>query len=778
MHHIDVRLAKASSPGTLLVEILDPMGRIETQTVEIPQAAPIELEKAYRLWLAAFTRHITPCEVGAAAGHSTAALEDRERKLIARMKTWLREPGWRGWHEALKRSDLAIRLSFSGLGEASWLEKLPWEGVVPSNRVLWRGCPDSPLEGIAPVMPMVRRPRLLVIMGDEQELPLKRDFEVLRSLEHLGRAQLTVLRGQRCTKENLEENLTRKSFDALIFLGHSREDQWEGGWIELGDGQQVSGEALAEALKVASREGLQLALLSSCSGIPLAKKLIGCGLDWVVCFRELVPTQTATEALIRLLEEMQKGQTLEDAIRLCRERLKEGEGAGGAFQASVYSRYGQGECRLPLSRGERLWQRLKSSPRAMMIPTGVALVLSMFSEWPELNMFQPQMMALNWRMALQQWAAPGKLIHPPPGQERSVAILVVDEKDYTTHDALCAAKGSGALVSHDLLARILDAVNESDVRLVGIDYELKEEVVKGSEENRPLNCGPTQGSPLEVLSTAVRQFTTSAPNRKVVAVHSADSLDCHEAPPKDEWTYSPKQDQLKRNGVDFASACLPVGGTKSGVRLRSPLKPDDRAFAYAVSNLPGHGIPRNAVIDWTIDWSQRIRPVPTQDRSERPRVVEELQNLKSEVLIIGSEGFRRRPGQGGETEALDRWQAPWPVGQQDKQTWDELGLKNNQIPGVVVQAVFNQSIRDRHWIRPLPYLLVVGVIVGAGGLGIVLSSVSENRWLLLLMASSIVACHVWIAIKAFSDHQLLVPIVLPTAVIITTPFTRRRCSNA
>ena len=94
--------------------------------------------------------------------------------------------------------------------------------------------------------------------------------------------------------------------------------------------------ALQADLAEAAGLGLNLALLNSCSGIDLARGFTAAGVGWVVCFREPVPTGAASQAFSTLLNALENGRALPDAVLEAGHQLERtGPAAGGAGWRAV-----------------------------------------------------------------------------------------------------------------------------------------------------------------------------------------------------------------------------------------------------------------------------------------------------------------------------------------------------------------------------------------------------------------------------------------------------------
>ena len=155
----------------------------------------------------------------------------------------------------------------------------------------------------------------MLLIGDEQSLDLTKEIQRLEDLQLSGRIALKVLRGVECSGSGIRQQLGHhQGWDALIFLGHSEADSSNGGRLQLGDGSWIAAQSLAQDLQQAAVKGLKLVLLNTCDGWSWADHALQCGIDWAVCFREVVPSQAAASAFEQILRALEAGNDLVAAI--------------------------------------------------------------------------------------------------------------------------------------------------------------------------------------------------------------------------------------------------------------------------------------------------------------------------------------------------------------------------------------------------------------------------------------------------------------------------------
>ncbi|MEB3324038.1 MAG: CHAT domain-containing protein [Cyanobacteriota bacterium] len=336
--------------------------------------APAGLQALYQAWLGRFLQHHHLLHQARSATVPNAVVDDYGQRLHTALQQWFTTSEWAPLHRALRLhpgSPLRLRLAPSLRAMEQW----PWE-ELPLDRALWRLPPNDPALPIA--AQRQRRPRLLLVVGQEGELSLDREIQTLEALARRGRILLVTLRGALSTPAQLRDSLeAAPGWDGLIFLGHSSADAEQGGSLQLGDGQWLSGASLEPSLRKAADHGLQLVLFNSCSGVDLAHRCLAAGIAWVQCFREPVPTEAAAAAFTALLQAMEAGKSFAAALEEASHRLRRGPWAGAHTLLSAYCHPEAKPFQLPEPR-----QRLQRRELLVLAAgTGVAGLAGVASGW-------------------------------------------------------------------------------------------------------------------------------------------------------------------------------------------------------------------------------------------------------------------------------------------------------------------------------------------------------------------------------------------------------------
>ena len=310
---------------------------------------PVDLMERYSSWRRRFLQHHS----GATTPVPAHVVEDYGQQLVNALNSWFQQPAWAPLHRALRLQPgrpLRIRVAPA----LHHLEPLPWE-ALPLDRPIWRLPPIDPPLPIAAARQ--RRPRLLLVVGDEQNLNLDREIAGLIGLAQRGQLHLHQLRGATATPSRVRDTLeAAPGWDGLIFLGHSDGDRDVGGRLQLGDGSWISGASFEHSLRRAADLGLKMVLLNSCSGVDLAHRCLAAGIAWVQCFREPVPSEAAATTFTWLLRELEAGHPFAQALETTIQHLHRSAWPDCQWLLSAYGHPEAEPFQLPTP-GQRLQRR-------------------------------------------------------------------------------------------------------------------------------------------------------------------------------------------------------------------------------------------------------------------------------------------------------------------------------------------------------------------------------------------------------------------------------------
>ncbi|MCP9826284.1 CHAT domain-containing protein [Synechococcus sp. EJ6-Ellesmere] len=707
MNGIDLQLQSNGSRDQLLAFLVSPAGQ-----EAFPVTVPPQLLELQNAWVRRFLAHHDP----ASPAIPSDVVRDWGLRLTAAMAHWLAQPAWHQLQVALEQQPrLPLRIRCQG--DTAVIERLPWE-ALPLDRPIWRqGQSAAP----SPGRPMrAHRPRVLLLVGLEDGLDLTTEINQLSALKAQGRIELEVLRGPGSSLGDLRHALlSRSGWDALVFLGHSEPDAEGGGRLQLGDGGWLAASALGQELQVAASHGLQLVLLSSCSGIDLARSCNAAGIPWALCFRELVPTQAAAMAFCELLAAMERGSGLHGALTHVRRHLEHDGPAGSHLLLSAYGNGQTDDIHLPLRKRRQLLRRLATSQRSQAIAAGLALLLAAVGEIEPSNPVSSFLldrrlyMQRLWRGVIQQ---PG-----PSGLPLPVLLL-----EQSRADGALAVQATPGRVSRAALARVLELSPPVQVPKLGLDVVLDEPAPHTAE-----------------LAAVIRQQARPL----VFAGYLGPSANLAGAGLRSRPVAELEQAGLQAR--DLAVGTVAGSGPLKAVPLQLRHAISAENFAGALSSAVAPLLPAESVIDWSIDWTPLIHRVEAQD----------LPALRSPALLVGSDGRIDR-------DQADLFAAPGAV----RDALPRWGGSSGEVPGALVQAVLAQSLSMGHWLRPWSLAACTAL---AAGLGVLIAAAQANRGRRLVLVGSIILVAVPLALHVAVFELQLLPLLLPLAALGSTALVRR-----
>jgi hypothetical protein len=706
MSAIDLQLERTGSSGPITAYLISP-GGAQAFSSELPD----RLGKAYQLWRDRFLAHHDPArqEPPADVVRTYGLRLDRE------LADWLQQHEWDPLNRALAQwPGLALRIRCQS--GPTLLEQLPWEGL-PFKRPILRLGGDAAPETCPPLRS--RQPRILLVVGAENDLDLSAEIALLQALHQRGRIALRVLRGGEASLTALQGALPDPAgWDGLIVLGHSEADPDGGGRLHLGDGSWLVASAVRQELQQTAARGLPLVLLNSCSGSDLARSCTAAGIPWALCFREPVPTAAAGLAFSSLLAAMESGQGLSQAVATARRQLEQHGPADSHRLLSVFCTGGATDVQLPLRRRQQFRRRLASSRRSQAITAGLALLLGAAGELEPSNPLSTFL--LDRRLYVQRLWRDFTSQGGPSGP--SLPVLLLDARRMP--EALGVTPTPGR-VTRAALARILERIPPERVPKVALDVVLDE---------------PAPAT--ENLAAVIRDQARPS----VLAGYFGAESDAPGA--GDRSRPLPQLIEAGLKARNLTVGTVAGGGSLKPVplQLRAPITAANFAGALSSSSMPL--LPVEAVIDWSIDWSSLLRQITVAD----------LASLQVPALLVGTDGQIDR-------DQSDRFQAPGAV----REALPAWGGTEGVMPGSLVQAVLAQSLSLGHWLTPGS--LTACTALAAGG-GVLLAAAQPSRQRRLLLIGAIGLLAVPLGLQLAVGQRILVPLMLPLAALASTTLLR------
>lgn len=260
---------------------------------------------------------------------SVSACQRAATRLRESFNTWLHE------HDFLVGIHMALRTEVKRYENARMiiqtedykLWQLPWSTwnfFEDYSKAEITFSPPEMKESEKPLLTAKRKQvRILAVCGNDDSIDYQPDQEILKRLHSVG-AEPEFM--QKPTPTQVRDSLREKRWDILFFAGHSKsEENLQTGQLYLNIDDILTPENLEHTLKIAIKNGLKIALLNSCDGLGLARKMVEeFGVPIVIAMRAPVPNQFAQEFLeFFMLEYAKNQQPLCLAVRKARERLAE-----------------------------------------------------------------------------------------------------------------------------------------------------------------------------------------------------------------------------------------------------------------------------------------------------------------------------------------------------------------------------------------------------------------------------------------------------------------------
>ncbi|MGK7887858.1 MAG: CHAT domain-containing protein, partial [Leptolyngbyaceae cyanobacterium] len=267
-----------------------------------------------------------------------ADLSDFQHRLQLELHRWLRHPDLEPIRQELVKAARTAEKQHTVVDVLITctpldLVRLPWETWEIGAEVDLRDrirIARTPLTiqaaAIAPALKTRRRPRILVILGDDSGLNFQKEKEAIAPLRKLAEVQFIGWEpGQSGShvKHEIQTHLVDPNgWDALFFAGHSNEKQGQGGELGVAPNGYVRMADIKPLLAIAQQNGLQFALFNSCNGLNLAESLIDLGLNQVIIMREPIHNSVAELFFIHFAKSLAQHKDVHECLLDACQELK------------------------------------------------------------------------------------------------------------------------------------------------------------------------------------------------------------------------------------------------------------------------------------------------------------------------------------------------------------------------------------------------------------------------------------------------------------------------
>jgi hypothetical protein len=643
-----------------------------------------ELQKRYRRWQKfyfGFYEFLPPHPISNSGalnpgfGDRGNVLQEAEQDLVIAFQRWLGEGEVRKIQEKIRGELTRIAQHSSEQGKEAGtrigidifiscnsieLARLPWEAweLAPAGAPLGtvriaRTFSNSP--EIVPVKrpPRRWRPRILALIGNDPELPLHEDWKTLRSslksIADVKRVQWQPEDDVAQIKNKIAADISdQRGWDVLFFAGHSDETN-TGGRLAIAPNVSLSTSELEDHLIEARENGLQLAVFNSCSGLPIATKLVEMGMQ-VIVMREPIPHKAAQIFLKQFCQQLAEHKDVHDALQHACYHLQSVEKFAYPSAYLIPSFFSAANA-VPF-RIERLgWKRFQHwlpTPREA-IALGTLLVFSLMSPVQDSLLDSRVLVQAMFRHVTNQF---------PPDGSPSVLLVAIDQE--SINQAMGKIEEFKPMpMDRRYLAQLITRLADFKAKVIGLDYILY------TQE-------PAEEKLAKAIQTAINQqetwfvfgFSQEYQWRNINTIANPNwslqgNIDISVSDLDSAWDVALPKEATCANLCPFAyllALAHTLNGNSSGTGLPQPKLYSKTNFQQDVSDYLKQGkdqkqvvtslkrvyppLGMRSIIDFSIPPDQTYERLPSWKFLNLPFPNPELtQKLKQRVVIVAPGGY-------------------------------------------------------------------------------------------------------------------------------------------
>jgi CHASE2 domain len=446
---------------------------------------PETLEQYYSQWKEAYLQYygsgLRARTVGGGSGvilrDWRAELMQAEASLVTEFHRWLRNGNLfeirqrivdavlhQQNHYQLQRKEHSVKLFLRF--ESIELARLPWETWEISTKLVPNICvartPATIREEPA-LRKLRRKPRFLVILGDETGQNFKEEKQALGALWRIVDVEFVGWQPGKDFVELQKDICTaisdQNGWDGMFFFGHSNEATHLGGELGIAPGKSIFIGEIKEQLIAAKKQGLQFALFNSCNGLTIAESLIDLGLNQVVIMREPIHNKVAQEFFSQFIKELAQHKDAHNALKLTCQHLESEQiklkYPSARLVPSLFVHSNAELFRIEPSSFKQ-WRQTWLPSKPLEITTlAIALVLSL--------LHPVQDFLLEWRILVQ--AIYRDVTAQIPHVSPSILLVQIDSKSIRE-----AGISDPYPMPRDYVASIIDRLSALNAKVIGVDY--------------------------------------------------------------------------------------------------------------------------------------------------------------------------------------------------------------------------------------------------------------------------------------------------------------------
>ena len=606
-----------------------------------------------------------------------------------------------------------------------------------------------------------RRARILAILGDDTGLNFKADQEAVRSLSKLAEIKFVGWQPEKSADQVIKEIKSaiadEQGWDILFFAGHSNEADLTGGELGIAPRVSISINDIKHQLITAKKQGLQVAIFNSCSGLSIADSLVDLGFGQVVVMREPIHNRVAQEFLIHFLQGLGKGFDVYDAVLAARQFLqleKSHTYPSASLVPSLFCHPGANLFQLaPTSWKNRLRQLLPTQIEAIALTTGI-LLSSLLPVQDILRDGRLYTQSLYRNITAQ---IPANKIPP-------IALIQMDTESLNT-----AGVTQFRPLDRTYLAAILDRLQQNRASVIGFDMLLdtpQKNVPQGDLVLKKSVQQAVRRGAWITFASIQRNGSVIGVNKRTGITTSAQTMlgniqgypNFVQLPEQKCQTDCPMSYllafvQAGRDSLDR----VPQSGSDRRKQLLDTFKQaaPNRTVSTLLSWNPPFGL--EPIIDFSLPPNTVYQLIPARSLLDSSN---QFSNLPQQIVLVAPGGDERL----GMGESPDQSLAPTALGFHTGQEW---------LTGGEALAYMTHHWLQRHLVIPIPDLWMVGIAVGLGKAVALFIRSRSGQWTQLTRLQVSVALvtltgiYGLIVLQVYISALLLLPWLLPSAVFLT-----------
>lgn len=310
------------------LNIYSRQGQEVIQVTGLLPLVPLSLQASLQHWRSPYRKILGTRNCRITFNHNSEtrfSWPEKANELVEELNDWLNSgpQSWQKMRDALLQTlsqDEQTQIFLQTVNIE--LQQLPWSAwdvfdrYFPATEIIF-SLPEIRKSTLTCAPRNRRKLRILVVLGDHDQIDLKWDRQVLTRLGSSGADIHFFDQPDRSTF--LEALWDERGWNIFYFGGHSSE-----GLISINQQTLLEpNKDFKHGMRKAISKGLQLAIFNSCDGLKLANALAQLSLPQSIIMREPVPDEVAQDFLAFFLTTFEQGHPLPFAVHEARRKLED-----------------------------------------------------------------------------------------------------------------------------------------------------------------------------------------------------------------------------------------------------------------------------------------------------------------------------------------------------------------------------------------------------------------------------------------------------------------------